>query len=138
MPIDEEQLHHDMVHRKVDNDMESSDLGFSDRAMQVDEHDYQIAELGQFDIDRSMSDVIDGINKEQSVEFSQEFSSDMSRISGHEAHMNEDYSYMSESSAANEVESDYNGSGELHDDEDDWDRFVEGAHQPRYYEPRRN
>lgn len=46
MPIDQEQIHHDMVHRKVDNDMESSDLGFSDRAMLVDEHDYQIAELG--------------------------------------------------------------------------------------------
>ncbi len=85
-----------------------------------------------------MSDVIEGINKEQSVEFSQELSSDMSRISGHDAHMNEDYSNMSNSSGANEVESDYNASEEQHDDDEDWDRFVEGAHQPRYHEPRRN
>ncbi len=82
-----------------------------------------------------MSDVIEGINKEQSVEFSQEYSSDMSRVSGHDAHLNEEYSYMSNSSDANEVESDYNVSGERHDDDDDWERFVEGAHKPK---PRRN
>lgn len=95
MPIDEEQIHHDMVHRKVDNDMESSDLGFSDHLREPDEHDYQIAELGEFEVDRSLSDVLEGINKDKSVEFSQEFDSDLSRVSGHDAHLDEkEYSYM--------------------------------------------
>lgn len=34
------------LHQKVDNDMESSDLGFSEDANEVDEHEYQIGELG--------------------------------------------------------------------------------------------
>ena len=39
----------DLVPQKVDNDLESSDVGFSDGQNDVvDEHAYQIGELGQF------------------------------------------------------------------------------------------
>ena len=36
-----------------------------------DEHEYQIENLGNFEVDRSMSEDLDGINKEQSVDFSE-------------------------------------------------------------------
>ena len=36
----------DDVHQKADNDLESSDLGFSENHEHRDEHDYQIGELG--------------------------------------------------------------------------------------------
>ena len=58
--------------------MESSDLGFSEDRNHADEHLYQIGELGNFEIERSMSDENVGINKEQSVDFSDgDFSDDM-------------------------------------------------------------
>jgi len=38
----------DLVPQKVDNDLESSDVGFSEGHSVVDEHVYQIGELGQF------------------------------------------------------------------------------------------
>lgn len=45
-------MHNDAaVPQKVDNDMESSDLAFSDHDHVVDEHDYQIEQLGDFEIE---------------------------------------------------------------------------------------
>lgn len=106
-------LRHDNVHKKVDNDMETSDVGFSQHSELEDEHGYQIEELGQFEIERSQSDMmVEGINNEQSVEFSAGFDSelDLSEITGHNAHLDEkEYSYMSETSGANMLDSqDYN------------------------------
>lgn len=46
----------DIVPQKVDNDLESSDVGFSDGHDHVDEHAYQIGELGEFEVERSISD----------------------------------------------------------------------------------
>jgi len=72
---DVDQLRHESVHAKVDNDMESSDLGFSEGRNEVDEHALEIEKLGHFEIDRSVSDQIVGINNDESFDFSQgEFS----------------------------------------------------------------
>ena len=56
--------------------------------------------------------MVEGINKEQSVDFSAGFGSDTSEITGHKAHLDEkEYSYMSETSGANQLDSqDYNQS----------------------------
>lgn len=88
--------------QKVDNDLESSNLGFSDGHSLVDEHAYQIGELGEFNFEKSLSDELEGINREQSVEFSEGsggLSVDLGNLS-REA----DYDSSSlSSSAANEV-----------------------------------
>ena len=110
---DEDMLRHDNVHKKVDNDMETSDVGFSEHSVLAEEHGYQIEELGQFEIERSLDDVmVEGINKEQSVDFSAGFGSDSLDLTGHNAHLDEkEYSYMSETSGANQLDSqDYNQS----------------------------
>lgn len=39
---DKDTLHHDTVHAKADNDMESTDLNFSEGIKEADEHAYQI------------------------------------------------------------------------------------------------
>ena len=74
---EEEHERREALHAKADNDMESSDLNFSQERNEVDEHGYQIEQLGTFEIDRSVSDHIQAINKDESVDFSlQEFSGD--------------------------------------------------------------
>ena len=62
--------HAEIIPKKIDNDMESSDISFSEEANQIDEHSYQIGELGQFEVEKSISDVIVGINEDRSVDFS--------------------------------------------------------------------
>ena len=58
-------------------DTESSDLNFSEEHAKQDEHEYQIAELGTFDVEPSISDDIEALNKEHSVDFSDgQFTSD--------------------------------------------------------------
>ena len=56
--------------------------------------------------------MVEGINKEQSVDFSAGFGSDSLDLTGHNAHLDEkEYSYMSETSGANQLDSqDYNQS----------------------------
>ena len=99
------------VHLKVDNDMESSDLNFSEDEPRVDENAYQIDRLGSFEVDKSISDQIEGINKDRSVDFSDgddDFSFESSGQSmSRKAAQNDSYSYdNSSSSAANELDSD--------------------------------
>ena len=72
VPITHEaDIHHkETIPKKIDNDMESSDISFSEEANQIDEHSYQIGELGQFEVEKSVSDAIEGINEDRSVDFS--------------------------------------------------------------------
>lgn len=100
---------HPKIIQKVDNDMETSDLGFSEELSLVDEHAYQIEATGEFDIDQSVTDhEAGGINKEMSVDFSDGSFSDFSDMS-HEAANGSDlgYSYMSSSEANELSESEY-------------------------------
>lgn len=48
-------------------------MGFSEDRNEIDEHAYQIGELGQFEVDKSLDDeIVVGINKDTSVDFSDE------------------------------------------------------------------
>ena len=85
--IPTEHKEHDSEHdleQKVDNDLESSDLGFSEGHIFVDEQAYQIGELGEFEIEKSLNGSLEGINSQQSsVEFSEgaHLSADFGEIS---------------------------------------------------------
>lgn len=50
--------------------MESSDLGFSDRGHAVEGHEYQIEQLGDFEIEQSEPELIESLNEDHSVDFS--------------------------------------------------------------------
>ena len=71
---------------KADNDMESSDLNFSEEHDEKDEHEYQIEQLGDFEaeakslLSEEYHDVVGNIKDEQSVDFSEggEFNEDFS------------------------------------------------------------
>jgi len=128
------------VPQKVDNDMDSSDLGFSEHDEVVDEHAYQIGELGQFEIERSLSDEVEGINREQSsVDFSEGLgglSLDLDQLS-HEADIADDSSYSTSSANQLSEDSSFYSSSLVDDDssfeqdrhhvpdaEYEWERFV--------------
>jgi len=68
--LEQKHIHKDTVPQKVDNDMESSDLGFSDHEHYVDEHSYQIEQLGDFDYERTEDEVIASVDEDHSVDFS--------------------------------------------------------------------
>jgi len=101
VPLDAIVEHEDVVHQKADNDMETSDLAFSDNMEKVDEHAYQIGELGDFEAERSFDEqqVIEGINKDHSVDFSEGDFSLMSELSHEAVH--------AQSENSNDVEEDY-------------------------------
>ena len=126
------------VHQMADNDMESSDLNFSeDHREQQEEHAYQIQELGDFELDRTLSEDIQGLNKEESVDFSDgHYSSDLDHKMPPAANLYSDEdelgesegsytssSYISEgSSNANQLDTSFESDDE---GEDEWDRFVQ-------------
>jgi len=51
---DDDESEHE-AEQKVDNDLESSDVGFSEGHDLVDEHAYQIGEIGEFEVEKSKS-----------------------------------------------------------------------------------
>lgn len=123
------------AHIMADNDMDSSDLNFSeDKGILQDEHAYQIDQLGDFEVDKSLSEDLPGLNKEQSVDFSDgQLSSDLDQKMAQPANIYTDkdllgdsedsYSYMSQdSSNANQLDSSFETDDE---GEDEWDRFVQ-------------
>lgn len=116
---------------KVDNDMETSDLGFSEDQPALEENGYQIGELGEFDIEKSTSEVVEPINDDRSVDFSEGgLISEFSEISHVAEVPATDLSYMnlSQSSAANELsreETYYSSEYYPSVEEDEWERFVE-------------
>ena len=123
---------------KADNDMESSDLSFSEDKNNVDEHEYQIGELGNFEVEKSISDDVIGINKDESVDFSEgdlsaEMMSELSKKAAHDTKENM-YSDLSEiSSSRNEIVYDMDLNDDYYSSEpdvepvwndDEWDRFL--------------
>lgn len=138
---------HAPIRVKADNDMESSDLGFSEDHPVVDEHAYQIERTGQFEMDNSISDrESGGINREMSVDFSEgglSYFSDFSHEAEHGSVLSEDL-YSSE---ANDMSENFLSSFEDYsesrpqqlEDEDDWSRFMEDEHRyGRHGKPARN
>ena len=129
------------VPQKVDKDLESSDLEFSEGREIVDEHAYQIGELGEFEVERSLSDELE-LNREQSsVDFSEGtggLSLGLGELS-HEAEYNDSsFSSQSANQLSDESPSFYSSSlldsseelerygGEERDEEYEWERFVKG------------
>ena len=144
----------EIIPKKVDNDMESSDLSFSEERNQIDEHAYEIGELGKFDVEKSFSDLVGGINDDSSVDFSDqenEVLADELDFGGysHEAineysmssyssdDLNEFYGNPSFSAGSYSDEDDYFLSGRPYRQpyyyDDEWDHFVE--HEKKHYAP---
>ena len=130
------------IPQKVDNDLESSDLGFSEGREVADEHAYQIGEVGEFEVERSLSDELEGINREQSsVDFSEGtggLSLDLGELS-HEAEYNDSsFSSRSANQLSDDSQSFYSSSlldssveqerydGVQRDEEYEWEKFVQG------------
>ena len=134
--------------------MESSDLSFSEERNQIDEHAYEIGELGKFDVEKSFSDLVGGINDDSSVDFSDqenEVLADELDFGGYSHEAINEYSMSSYSSDdLNEFYGDPSFSAGSYSDEDDyflsgrpyrqpyyyddeWDHFVE--HEKKHYAP---
>ena len=137
VPVD---LNSEIVPQKVDNDLESSDLGFSEGHEAVDEHAYQIGELGEFEVERSLSDEIEAINRDQaSVDFSDGpggLSMDLSEVSQEAQYNDSSFSSNTANQLSDESQSFYTSSmpgssvdheryaDDVREEDYEWERFV--------------
>ena len=110
-PVD---LNAEIVPQKVDNDLESSDLEFSEGHEPADEHAYQIGELGEFEAEKSSSDEADGMNRDDtSVDFSEGpggLSMDMGEVSQKAQYNDSSFSSQSANQLSDESNSFYSSS----------------------------
>ena len=101
-------------------------MGFSEDRNEIDEHAYQIGELGKFDLDKSLDDdIVVGINKDTSVDFSDEEGDALS----HEAVKEKSMTYSSDE--ANELADEDYFSSDL--DEKEY-KYPHNYHKERHYE----
>ena len=124
------------IPQKVDNDLESSDLEFSEKHEPVDEHAYQIGELGKFEAEKSSSDEADVMHRDDtSVDFSDGpggLSMDMDSEASQKAEYNDSsFSSQSANQMSDESNSFYSSSlpnssvdNNERDEDYEWEKFV--------------